>query len=169
MNKKGWLCLANSSWRINLICWYAVEKYVFWRLAISIGHTFTRVKNLNPDIPSKTTLELHPLKSKNSRIKKGTGCYQQGIARIQFKGFYICDIRWLAGGIMDIWRFFNRIANDVGIKGATFRTILYTFATRGIESGIDILVLSKIFGHANPEPTLKPYGYILAKNKRNSM
>lgn len=56
--------------------------------------------------------------------------------------------------------------NDASIG---FHTLRHTFATRAIENGMDILVLSKILGHAQASTTLNKYGHVLADHMRSSM
>jgi integrase len=56
--------------------------------------------------------------------------------------------------------------NDVSVG---FHTLRHTFATRAVENGMDILVLSKILGHAQPSTTLNKYGHVLADHMRTSM
>lgn len=51
----------------------------------------------------------------------------------------------------------------------TFHTLRHTFATRAIEQGMDILVLSKILGHADPSTTLNKYGHALPNHKKDNM
>ena len=51
----------------------------------------------------------------------------------------------------------------------TFHTLRHTFATRAIEQGMDILVLSKILGHADPSITLNKYGHALPNHKKDNM
>ncbi|MCH5348638.1 MAG: tyrosine-type recombinase/integrase [Oscillospiraceae bacterium] len=57
-------------------------------------------------------------------------------------------------------------ANDVSVG---FHTLRHTFATRAVENGMDILVLSRILGHAQPSTTLNKYGHVLAEHMRTSM
>ena len=51
----------------------------------------------------------------------------------------------------------------------TFHTLRHTFATRAIEQGMDILVLSKILGHSDPSTTLNKYGHALPNHKKDNM
>ena len=57
----------------------------------------------------------------------------------------------------------------VGVNDANFHSLRHTFATRAIEQGMDILVLSKILGHAQPSTTLNKYGHVLPDHKKESM
>lgn len=56
--------------------------------------------------------------------------------------------------------------NDVSVG---FHTLRHTFATRAVENGMDILVLSKILGHAQASTTLNKYGHVLEDHLRSSM
>lgn len=74
---------------------------------------------------------------------------------------------------------FDRIVNAAGIDktiqlgtndvSVGFHTLRHTFATRAVENGMDILVLSKILGHAQASTTLNKYGHVLADHLRSSM
>lgn len=74
---------------------------------------------------------------------------------------------------------FNRIVKAAGIDktiqlgtndvSVGFHTLRHTFATRAVENGMDILVLSKILGHAQASTTLNKYGHVLADYLRSSM
>ncbi len=45
----------------------------------------------------------------------------------------------------------------------------HTFVTRSLEAGMDILVLSRILGHAQASTTLNKYGHALPDHKKLSM
>ena len=63
----------------------------------------------------------------------------------------------------------HRQIKKAGIADANFHCLRHTFATRAIENGMDILVLSKILGHAQPSTTLNKYGHVLTEHKKESM
>ncbi|WP_066456850.1 tyrosine-type recombinase/integrase [Anaerotruncus rubiinfantis] len=156
----------------------------FEKRQFKLTHTLSRLKNLNPHIPSKTTLELRTLKSRNSKrtLDMFDAMYdlllahkkaQDDIAR-KMPGYNPMGFVFVTPDGQPVEPrtyedFFYKISVAAEIKGATFHTLRHTFATRCIENGIDILVLSKIMGHSNPETTLKLYGHILSEHKRNSM
>ncbi len=74
---------------------------------------------------------------------------------------------------------FNNIIKKAGIEkkieigtndmSVGFHTLRHTFATRAIMAGMDILVLSKILGHAQPSTTMNQYGHVLPNHKKTSM
>lgn len=64
---------------------------------------------------------------------------------------------------------FNRAAKVANIEGATFHTLRHTFATRALEAGMDIKVLSVILGHSSVSITLNLYGHVLPDHKVASM
>ena len=64
---------------------------------------------------------------------------------------------------------FKRIVADAGIESANFHALRHTFATRALESGMDIKVLSTILGHAQASTTLNLYGHALPNYKKDSM
>ena len=74
---------------------------------------------------------------------------------------------------------FNRIVAAAGIEkviqlgtndvSVGFHTLRHTFATRAVENGMDILVLSRILGHSSPTTTLNKYGHVLYDHMKSSM
>lgn len=62
-----------------------------------------------------------------------------------------------------------RVMNMCRRKSKRLDLLRHTFATRVIAAGIDILVLSKILGHAQTSMTLNKYGHVLPNHKRASM
>lgn len=64
---------------------------------------------------------------------------------------------------------FKRLATRAKIDSATFHTLRHTFATRALESGMDIHALSTLLGHAQPSTTLNLYCHSLPDHKAESM
>lgn len=52
---------------------------------------------------------------------------------------------------------FAKCLTECGIEKANFHTLRHTFATRCIESGVDIKTLSEILGHSDVKTTLNKY------------
>jgi len=156
----------------------------FEKRQFKIVNTISRLKNLNPNIPSKTTLELRTVKSSHSgrTLDLFDGMYEKLLEHKKaqdelcrkFPGYNPNGFVFVSPDGRPIEPrtyedFFNKVADAAGIKGATFHTLRHTFATRCIESGMDVLVLSKLLGHASPETTLKLYGHVLSEHKKTSM
>ena len=64
---------------------------------------------------------------------------------------------------------FKRTLKAAGLKGINFHALRHTFATRALEAGMDVKVLSSILGHAQASTTLNLYGHALPDHKRASM
>lgn len=55
------------------------------------------------------------------------------------------------------------------IRNLNFHALRHTFATRAIESGMDVKTLSEIMGHSNAMITLNTYAHSMTEHKRNMM
>ena len=66
------------------------------------------------------------------------------------------------------WRF-NKMLDDLGIRHLNFHALRHTFATRAIESGMDVKTLSEILGHSNAAVTLNVYTHSMTAHKRQMM
>jgi integrase len=64
---------------------------------------------------------------------------------------------------------FKRALKAAAVGDANFHSLRHTFATRALESGMDIKVLSAILGHAQASTTLNRYGHALPDHKKVSM
>jgi integrase len=64
---------------------------------------------------------------------------------------------------------FKRTLNEAGVPDINFNALRHTFATRALEAGMDIKVLSSILGHAQASTTLNLYAHALPDHKKSSM
>lgn len=64
---------------------------------------------------------------------------------------------------------FKRCLKSAELEPLNFHALRHTFATRALEAGMDIKVLSSILGHSQASTTLNLYGHALPDHKRISM
>ena len=64
---------------------------------------------------------------------------------------------------------FKRTLKAAELPGINFHALRHTFATRALEAGMDVKVLSSILGHALASTTLNLYAHALPDHKRDSM
>lgn len=64
---------------------------------------------------------------------------------------------------------YNAMLEELGIRHISFHSLRHTFATRAIESGMDVKTLSEILGHANASITLNIYTHSMPDTKRKAM
>ena len=64
---------------------------------------------------------------------------------------------------------FKRTLKSAGVSNINFHALRHTFATRALEAGMDIKVLSSILGHAQASTTLNLYAHALPNHKKTSM
>lgn len=63
----------------------------------------------------------------------------------------------------------KKYTTDCGLEGVHFHTLRHTFATRCMEVGFDVKVLSEVLGHANTSITLDRYVHVSFDIKRENM
>ena len=64
---------------------------------------------------------------------------------------------------------FKRTLKSANLPNINFHALRHTFATRALEAGMDIKVLSSILGHAQASTTLNLYAHTLPDHKKDSM
>lgn len=64
---------------------------------------------------------------------------------------------------------FKRTLRAADLPSINFHALRHTFATRALEAGMDVKVLSSILGHAQASTTLNLYAHALPDHKRDSM
>lgn len=85
------------------------------------------------------------------------------------RGFIICNEIGAPIEPRTMQDVFKRILTAAGIEGANFHALRHTFATRAVESGVDIKTLSELLGHADVSTTLNKYAHSLDEQKRKAM
>jgi len=64
---------------------------------------------------------------------------------------------------------FKQITKKAGIQGAGQHTLRHTFATRGLENGIDLKVMQELLGHSSIKMTADTYTHVLPNKKKDSI
>lgn len=64
---------------------------------------------------------------------------------------------------------FRRICDKARIEGLHIHCLRHTFATRGLENGIELRVMQDLLGHASIKETADTYTHVLPNKKRESM
>lgn len=85
-------------------------------------------------------------------------------------GTYVIENK--KGGRMSIRSYqylFGRLMERADVRKRNFHTLRHTFATRAIESGMDIKTLSEVLGHKNASITLNCYAHSMMDTKIEMM
>lgn len=67
------------------------------------------------------------------------------------------------------YKYYQEVMKEAGIEDCNFHTLRHTFATRCIENGADILMVSRTLGHSNISTTLNKYSHLLPKHQKACM
>jgi len=74
----------------------------------------------------------------------------------------------LCHGLNARW-WFKQIAKKAEIAGVGQHSLRHTFATRGLENGIDLKIMQEILGHSSIKMTADIYTHVLPNMKKDSM
>jgi integrase len=85
------------------------------------------------------------------------------------RGFIICNEIGRPVEPRTMEDVFKRLLVSAGVANANFHALRHTFATRAVESGVDIKTLSELLGHADVSTTLNRYAHSLDEQKRKAM
>lgn len=164
------LCLYTGL-RVGEVCGLKWEDIDFSNKSLTIKRTIVRVKNKDENSQSKTKLiESTPKSDTSNRI-------------IPIPEFIICLLSefksnnnyFILSNSKKLYdsrlleSFYSRLLKSCNIKPNKFHTLRHTFATRSIESKMDIKTLSEILGHSQVETTLKLYVHPTYEMKKISI
>ena len=164
------LCLYTGL-RVGEVCGLKWEDIDFSNKSLTIKRTIIRVKNSNKNNTNKTYLLESTPKSETSKriipipnfiIKLLKDFKQNDNYFLLSSSEKLYDPRYLE-------LFYTRILKKCNIKNNKFHTLRHTFATRSIESKMDIKTLSEILGHSSIEITLKLYVHPTYEMKKTSL
>lgn len=165
------------------IMWNDID---FDRKTISITKQVNRLHDYSPNAKAKTRLGIQDdtktktsnriisisddllnylLKYKNEQeecIKKWGGAYNNlGLVFAREDGYYIDPTTFRDRYV--------KILSVAGLKPYTFHALRHTFATRALEAGVPVKVLSKILGHASVQITMDTYQHVLPELQNDAM
>lgn len=167
----GILLTLNTGLRIGEICALAWKDVDLSDGVLRIRHTVARVRNTDPARKASTVLIIDTPKTAASARDIPIVSSLQGILQEKKDGAsgYVvsgCD-DFLSPKTYD-YRY-RRILDACGVRQINYHALRHTFATRCIQSGMDVKSLSEILGHANAGITLNTYVHSSMERKRKQL
>lgn len=149
---------------------------------IHIGHQLTRHYDLAEASETRTILEVTDTKTKFSvqdiymfpSFAKEFKAYKEQM--IQWKkanriphseeDFVFVSSKNTAVEPRVFYKYYQDVMKQADVEDCNFHTLRHTFATRCIENGADILMVSRTLGHSNISTTLNKYSHLLPKHQK---
>lgn len=146
---------------------------------IRITQTLNRIKNPDHDSPNQTILQINEPKTAYSvRTIPLLPALAEKLARYReaqinhlkangypSNGFVFTTTIGTVIEPRDFQRDFKKILVQNGIRVINVHGLRHTFATRSLESGMDVKTLSTILGHSNVAFTLQTYAHVTEELK----
>ncbi len=152
------LCLYTGL-RIGEVCGLKWEDIDLGKRMLYVKRTIIRIKSTDPSFPRKTSLIESSPKSETSIREIPIPDFLVELLN-QFQTemqFYVLSGSEKLYDPRQLESTYAKIVKKAGIRYSKFHTLRHTFATRCIESKMDIKTLSEILGHASVHITLKIY------------
>lgn len=158
--------------RIGEVCGLQWNDIDYENGMIHIRRTAERIINHNPENgEKKTKLDLFDTKSLSSnRIIPVPSKIQSVLIDSDKSHTYL--IRGRTHDYIDprtLQYYFEKTLKKCGIRHVNFHALRHTFATRCMESGMDMKSLSELLGHANVNITLGIYVHSSLEHKRKQL
>lgn len=140
---------------------------------MSITKTVSRVKTFKQDT-KKTELVVGTPKSRNSMRKIPVPEFLLKLVQHRKLWEKNEDAFVLSGKETPIdprifQKLYKKLLVEAHLRDRKFHAIRHTFATRGLELGVDIKTISEILGHSNVSITLNIYVHSLIEQKKAAM
>lgn len=140
---------------------------------MSITKTVSRVKTFKQD-SKKTELIVGTPKSRNSMRKIPVPEFLLKLVKQRNLWEENEDAFVLSGKETPIdprifQKLYKKLIKEANLRDRKFHAIRHTFATRGLELGVDIKTISEILGHSNVSITLNIYAHSLIEQKKAAM
>lgn len=160
------ICL-NTGMRIGEICALKWENIDLEKRELYIKETLQRIYN-NEQEGTKIIIDSAKTKTSVRTIPISNKLYN---ILINFKGQYKSEDFFLTGNSKGIeprtyQNSYKNYLRQARVKPYKFHILRHTFATKCIETGMDVKSLSEILGHSNVEITLNKYVHSSNKRKK---
>lgn len=167
----GILLTLHTGLRNGELCGLRWEDIDFNSKTVHICRTVERIADLNPLTPQKTKVIVSEPKTDSSRreIPLPQVLCQYLKARRGAPETYILTGTDKPSEPHTLYVRYERFLQRHGFKNYTFHALRHTFATRGIEAGVDVKSLSELLGHSDVTTTLRCYVHPSAEQKRRQM
>ncbi len=128
-----------------------------------------KTEKSNRTIPFNDSTRDKILSIRHKRLS--SNYYGKRYAKDKFKDFVFLNDNGSYANTSAVYRNFMTFLHSIGIDNTnyTMHTLRHTFATRGIEKGVDIKTLSELLGHTSVQFTLDTYTHVLDNQKRKVM
>lgn len=153
---------------------------------IRISRQVNRLKDYSPDAKAKTRLGIQEdtkTKSSNRTISLPDALLEllkrhqerQSMGKQKWgESYYDFDMIFARedGYYIDPATFRNHYLKklkEAGLQHYSFHALRHTFATRALEAGVAIKVVSQILGHASVQITMDTYSHVLPELQKESM
>jgi len=155
--------------RIGEVCALRWEDIDFDRNLININHTIQRITTFE-QTGNKTMMIMDKPKSTNSsRQVPMPQAISDLLRRIRrSNGYVLCENNSYLDNRTLQYRFKSALRR-ANVRDVNFHNLRHTFATRCVECGIDVKILSEILGHATVKLTLDRYVHPLMEQKQEAM
>lgn len=156
--------------RLGEVCGLMWQDFDFEAQTIHVRRTVERIRNLDAiagesktvllcsDVKTISSNRIIPIPSRLLPILKK--------CRKSDETFIIKGCSYPYSDPRTIQYFFGKRLKECGIKNRNYHALRHTFATRCVESGMEIKSLSEILGHANVNITLNTYVHSTLDHKR---
>ena len=84
-------------------------------------------------------------------------------------GYVIENAKGEQMSVRSYQRSFELLIDKLGISKLSFHALRHTFATRALESGMDVKTLSEVLGHKSATVTLNRYAHSMMEHKQSVM
>ena len=155
--------------RLGELCALRIENVNLEKGTIYIDSTVQRVNTFKQD--RKTGIMITTPKSKNSvRVIPLPNCLIKLLERHikADSGYFLTNSEKIVEP-RTLQNRFKRLLSECGMPVVNFHLLRHTFATRCLESGMDIKTLSEVLGHANASITMNIYCHSCYEHKKACM
>lgn len=164
------LCLYTGI-RLGEICGLKWEDVDFINRSITIRRTVQRIKNTDANSKAKTKKIISTPKSDASKrtIPIPDFLYDLLLKYKSNNDYYILTNSLSFKDTRVFEKYLENTLKKCYIRNLNFHVLRHTFATRSIESGMDVKTLSEILGHSSYHITLDIYVHSTIDQKRDCL